>query len=578
MRLTGGQHKQLQQALLSAFPTHGALAQMVRHQLDQDLEQIAGSDKLDDIVFSLINWAEAGGRIEELIEKTHNENPGNPDLKVFFEQFQQTQRELGADLESPILGALHEYHNSHADSPGMTLGELYNAIGVSPNDSKKVGLAHRDLFSLKNKGRVKSQILADGSSIVTITPEGMRVAQGQWQPASPVQQPETPAPSTLDDLIRGQDCAYLVQRDDVLREIIGCFTRTSDRQHFIVLHGESMVEKTKILERIAETLSAEYVPLLITGQGLGLSAVKSLDDFLFDLADQLTNRFRDWTKNQGGAITLDSPDRSGFQGGQAQRALYKHWEHLRHNAGERPPIVMFDEIEHLLDQPDKLNPQVLIFLEDLVRKPENGYFIMAGSEQIQHSSHTQFSGMIARGYPIRVRYYDEATVLSVFTIFQKYFTVDKDALRCLCALCDGHPRFLRAIYQAVRSLGKQKLEKSDIEPVLTKVVEQTDDILWLLLLRLSHDERIIVWLISQVMPDFLDRLVYSLHKLLNLAGEIYSGPSVNYKSLSRGVSHLETRQWVQWENRREGLFRFRLGIVPFWVRFKDISPDEVRPS
>jgi len=592
MRLTGGQHKQFQQALSSAFPTRSALAQMVRHQLDQDLEQIAGGDKLDDIAFSLISWAEAGGRIEELIEKARNENPGNPDLKVFFEQFQHAQRELGASLESPILSALQEHHNSHADSPGMTLGELYNAIGVSPNDSKKVGLVHRDLFSLKNKGCVKSQILADGSSIVTITPEGMRVAQDRCQPAPPMLLPEAseppqepsskgtanetggpkPCPTTFDDLIQGRACACSVQRDDILREIKERFTRILGRHHFIVLHGQPMVGKTKILKRISETLSNEYVPLEVTGQGLVTSAVNSLDAFLQDLTDQLTTKFGEWAKNRGVSVGLHRPDQIAFQGGHGSTVFRKYWSALRRSAGKRMPIVMFDEIEHLLDHLNELSPQILTFLDDFVRKPENGYFIMVGSEQIQHSSHRQFSNLIARGHSIQVRYYDDTTVASVFDIFQEYFVVDRPVLQCLSGFCDGHPRILPYVYEAAKSIGKQKLDTGDVEPILTAVIDQTDDILWALWQRLSLDERHIVWLISQTMSDPVDGLRRSVYRLPDLAGGTSLSTSVDDESLRRGVTHLAGRQWTEWKNSMEGLFRFRLGIVPFWVRYKDISP------
>jgi len=89
MRLTGKQHKELRQALLTAFPTRAELAQMVRHQLDQSLEHITGGGDLSDIVFSLIKWAEARGRTEELIVGARYENPGNPDLSTFAEQFQR---------------------------------------------------------------------------------------------------------------------------------------------------------------------------------------------------------------------------------------------------------------------------------------------------------------------------------------------------------------------------------------------------------------------------------------------------------------------------------------------------------
>ena len=71
MSLTGSQFQQLQQALLSAFPTYPALKQMVQFDLDQNLDAIAGTGSLTAVVFQLIEWAEAQGKTEELVKKAH---------------------------------------------------------------------------------------------------------------------------------------------------------------------------------------------------------------------------------------------------------------------------------------------------------------------------------------------------------------------------------------------------------------------------------------------------------------------------------------------------------------------------
>lgn len=86
MSLTGNQRKQLQEALISAFPSNNELEQMVLFYLEQNLEKIAGIGKLEDVVFELIKWTEKKGRTKELIEGAFKENSGNPDLKSFVEQ------------------------------------------------------------------------------------------------------------------------------------------------------------------------------------------------------------------------------------------------------------------------------------------------------------------------------------------------------------------------------------------------------------------------------------------------------------------------------------------------------------
>lgn len=86
-QLTGEQYKQLQSALVSAFPNLDALRQMVRLQLDKNLDALAGGDTLNQVVFRLIDAAEAGGWTKILVEKAYQYNSGNADLHRFAQQF-----------------------------------------------------------------------------------------------------------------------------------------------------------------------------------------------------------------------------------------------------------------------------------------------------------------------------------------------------------------------------------------------------------------------------------------------------------------------------------------------------------
>jgi hypothetical protein len=89
---------------------------------------------------------------------------------------------MNSSLESAILCALYDRFESRPGSPKMTLGDLYEAIGVSASDSREVGQVRHQLFSLERKGWVTSRILEDGSGgVVAITPEAVKVVQDRWQ-------------------------------------------------------------------------------------------------------------------------------------------------------------------------------------------------------------------------------------------------------------------------------------------------------------------------------------------------------------------------------------------------------------
>jgi hypothetical protein len=89
MKLTGRQFEALQQALLSAFPTHQELQQMLFYGMSVNLDTIA-TGNLNDVVFSLIKWANAQGRLEELLEAAVQRNSGNPELLAFVASMPNT--------------------------------------------------------------------------------------------------------------------------------------------------------------------------------------------------------------------------------------------------------------------------------------------------------------------------------------------------------------------------------------------------------------------------------------------------------------------------------------------------------
>ncbi len=86
----GERLQQFQKALLSAFPTPAKLKQMVRFRLDENLEAITGGANLSETISNLIQWAEAEGKLEELLIAARKENPGNPVLRKFDEQIRNS--------------------------------------------------------------------------------------------------------------------------------------------------------------------------------------------------------------------------------------------------------------------------------------------------------------------------------------------------------------------------------------------------------------------------------------------------------------------------------------------------------
>lgn len=106
MRLTGQQYEQLTKALLEAFPSQVKLAQTLTFRLEKNLNEIAIGDNLKEIIFKLIETAQAEGWVTELVTAARQSNPGNPSLFAFAQEFNlATSTPSGVALEKIIRNA-----------------------------------------------------------------------------------------------------------------------------------------------------------------------------------------------------------------------------------------------------------------------------------------------------------------------------------------------------------------------------------------------------------------------------------------------------------------------------------------
>ncbi|MHC5861634.1 effector-associated domain EAD1-containing protein, partial [Nostoc sp.] len=90
--LSSQQRKELQLALIDAFPNTASLEQMLSFELDKNLRAIAGEGGLQDIVFKLIQTSIAQGWVEDLVRGACDYNPGNQQLKVIAQELLTKQQ------------------------------------------------------------------------------------------------------------------------------------------------------------------------------------------------------------------------------------------------------------------------------------------------------------------------------------------------------------------------------------------------------------------------------------------------------------------------------------------------------
>ena len=98
MDISGQQRKRLTDALICALPRKSSLEQMLSFELNKKLDAIAGGDDLREVIFKLIEIAEAENWIDSLIFAARKSNPGNSLLKAIAEELlANDRREVDTD-------------------------------------------------------------------------------------------------------------------------------------------------------------------------------------------------------------------------------------------------------------------------------------------------------------------------------------------------------------------------------------------------------------------------------------------------------------------------------------------------
>ncbi len=130
MKLSGPQFKQLQTALLDAY-TESELRQMLRVQMNVDLDRLAGGADETEITFNLISWAERRGQVASLIEAAYAGNQENPllaalvtDAKMWFTDQRESPQPLD-DMSPAMPQASHQIFLSYSRKDAEAMRIVY---------------------------------------------------------------------------------------------------------------------------------------------------------------------------------------------------------------------------------------------------------------------------------------------------------------------------------------------------------------------------------------------------------------------------------------------------------------------
>jgi hypothetical protein len=119
---------------------------MVSFQLNESLHTISLASNLSDLVFDLIQWAEARGAVEPLIIAARTRNPGNEDLRLVAEH-------LGVRIAVYQGPEPPQIHRAKIEKLLVLLGQDFRTLQTSPAVIETAEQELRDTISeLRNLG------------------------------------------------------------------------------------------------------------------------------------------------------------------------------------------------------------------------------------------------------------------------------------------------------------------------------------------------------------------------------------------------------------------------------------------
>ncbi|MEO1743837.1 MAG: effector-associated domain EAD1-containing protein [Cyanobacteria bacterium J06629_9] len=134
MEISGNQYEQLQEALLSAYPTPQKLKMMLRLTLNLPLDRYAEGSDYEQVVFNLIGKLESDGKLDDLVQAAYNKNPGNPKLKAFVASLGQGASPTG---QIPDQGPGFQWRGPEDDRELQGLLRPRQSIDLSAHFLKK---------------------------------------------------------------------------------------------------------------------------------------------------------------------------------------------------------------------------------------------------------------------------------------------------------------------------------------------------------------------------------------------------------------------------------------------------------
>ncbi len=325
--------------------------------------------------------------------------------------------------------------------------------------------------------------------------------------------------------------------------------------------------KTSFLQQLPARLGAEYLPVYIDGQSLGIDP--GMANFFYDLALAIV----DALDIQG--IDVEEPEPEAFEerpSGTFERSFLPT---VFEAVGQRQLLLLFDEFEELEMRvvSGKLEPTVFPFFRHLMQHSRRLGFIFVGTHRLEALSSDYWSIFFNIALYKHVTFLDETSTRALITkpVADYSLIYDDLALDKMLRVTAGHPYFLQltchALVNRANRAKRTYLTIQDVNHVLDEMVELGEAHFAFLWEQSSPAERLILAAMMSLLGQEPTVTAIQITGLLADRGVTMALPEV-----SETLRRLVGRDIIREITGQPPRYEYKIELVRLWVdRYKALG-------
>ncbi|MDX1435899.1 MAG: AAA family ATPase, partial [Anaerolineales bacterium] len=342
-------------------------------------------------------------------------------------------------------------------------------------------------------------------------------------------------------------------------------------RHNLVLIGQRRMGKTSLLKQLMVRLPADYIPVYLDGQVMGLDP--GMSSFFHNLATEISFALQD----QG--LEFEAPSLEYFEPNPG--TVFEH-EFLRQAidcAQGKQLLILLDEFEELENavRRSDLNESIFGYLRHLMQHYTELSFIFCGTHRLEDLASDYWSILfnISLYQHVGNLSREEAMRLIQEPVARYGMRYDDLALDKLWRLTSGHPYFLQLLCHSLvnrhNRIQRNYVTIADVNTAMDEILASGEAHFVYLWTESNAMERLALFALSRTMP-----LAGSSTPVQVIDYLTERGSMVSRREIREAMHHLSLREIIRVSDRLEATtdesYRWQLGLLGLWVeKYKSLG-------